>query len=124
MFDWIWVAIGGAAGSILRHGTTIAFQRLTQSNWPWGTFVVNILGSFFIGWLAYLVVGRGAISIQARLIIMVGFLGGFTTFSTFSLETLRLIQEGGWKSAAANAVLSVAGGLIAAWAGFSIASSI
>ena len=55
---------------------------------------------------------------------MVGFLGGFTTFSTFSLETLRLIQEGGWKSAAANAVLSVAGGLIAAWAGFSIASSI
>jgi CrcB protein len=124
MFDWLWVAIGGAAGSVLRYGTTIAFQRWTQSSWPWATFAVNILGSFLIGWLAYLVVGRGAISVQTRLIVMVGLLGGFTTFSTFSLDTLRLIQEGGWRAAAANAVLSVAGGLIAAWAGFQIASSL
>ncbi|HBK78535.1 MAG TPA: fluoride efflux transporter CrcB [Nitrospinae bacterium] len=124
MFDWLWVAIGGAAGSVLRYGTTIAVQRWTQSSWPWATFAVNILGSFLIGWLAYLVVGRGAISVQTRLIVMVGLLGGFTTFSTFSLDTLRLIQEGGWRAAAANAVLSVAGGLIAAWAGFNIASSL
>jgi len=123
MFDWLWVAIGGAAGSVLRYGTTIAVQRWTQSSWPWATFAVNILGSFLIGWLAYMVVGRGAISVQTRLIVMVGLLGGFTTFSTFSLDTLRLIQEGGWRAAAANAVLSVAGGLIAAWAGFNIASS-
>ncbi|MFP6868010.1 MAG: fluoride efflux transporter CrcB [Nitrospinota bacterium] len=124
MFDWLWVAIGGAAGSVLRYGTTIAVQRWTQSSWPWATFAVNILGSFLIGWLAYMVVGRGAISVQTRLIVMVGLLGGFTTFSTFSLDTLRLIQEGGWRAAAANAVLSVAGGLIAAWAGFNIASSL
>ena len=124
MFDWLWVAIGGAAGSVLRYGTTIAVQRWTQSSWPWATFAVNILGSFLIGWLAYMVVGRGAISVQTRLIVMVGLLGGFTTFSTFSLDTLRLIQEGGWKAAVANAVLSVAGGLIAAWAGFNIASSL
>ena len=124
MFDWLWVAIGGAAGSVLRYGTTIAVQRWTQSSWPWATFTVNILGSFLIGWLAYLVVGRGAISVQTRLIVMVGLLGWFTTFSTFSLDTLRLIQEGGWRAAAANAVLSVAGGLIAAWAGFNIASSL
>ena len=124
MFDWLWVAIGGAAGSVLRYGTTIAVQRWTQSSWPWATFAVNVLGSFLIGWLAYLVVGRGAISVQTRLIVMVGLLGGFTTFSTFSLDTLRLIQEGGWRAAAANAVLSVAGGLIAAWAGFNIASSL
>ena len=123
MFDWLWVTIGGAAGSVLRYGTTIAVQRWTQSSWPWATFAVNILGSFLIGWLAYMVVGRGAISVQTRLIVMVGLLGGFTTFSTFSLDTLRLIQEGGWRAAAANAVLSVAGGLIAAWAGFNIASS-
>ena len=104
MFDWLWVAIGGAAGSVLRYGTTIAVQRWTQSSWPWATFAVNILGSFLIGWLAYMVVGRGAISVQTRLIVMVGLLGGFTTFSTFSLDTLRLIQEGGWRAAAANEI--------------------
>ncbi len=102
----------------------MAFQRLTRTELPLATLAVNLLGSFLIGWLAYLIIGRGELSVQTRLIVVVGVLGGFTTFSTFSLETLRLIQEGEWFPAAANVVVSVAGGLLAAWAGFTIASSI
>jgi len=124
VFDWAWVAIGGALGSVLRYGTTMAFQRLTRNELSLATLAVNLLGSFLIGWLAYLIIGRGVISVQTRLIVVVGVLGGFTTFSTFSLETLRLVQEGGWFPAAANIVVSVGGGLLAAWAGFTIASSI
>ncbi len=124
MFDWAWVAIGGALGSVLRYGTTMAFQRLTRNELPLATLAVNLVGSFLIGWFAYLIIGRGVMSDQTRLIVVVGVLGGFTTFSTFSLETLRLVQEGGWFPAAANIVVSVGGGLLAAWAGFTIASSI
>ena len=123
MLDWLWVAIGGAAGSLMRYGTVIAIQRMTKSEFPLATLVVNIVGSFIIGWLAFQVNERDFMSIEVRLVVMVGILGGFTTFSTFSLETLRLIQGGGWLVAAANIMLSVAGGLLAAWAGFSIASA-
>ena len=123
MFDWAWVAIGGAVGSVMRYGTTIAVQRLTRSGFPFATLTTNVAGSFIIGWLAYLILERDFMSIQARLIVIVGILGGYTTFSTFSLETLRLIQEGNWHTAAANIVISVAAGLLAAWAGFTAASS-
>ena len=123
MLDWLWVAIGGAAGSMMRYGTVIAVQRMTKGEFPLATLAVNIVGSFIIGWLAFLVLERDFMSVEARLVVMVGVLGGFTTFSTFSLETLRLLQGGGWSAAAANIALSVAGSLLAAWAGFSIASA-
>lgn len=123
-FDWVWVAIGGAVGSVLRYGTGGVIQRWNGSDWPMGTLTVNILGSFVIGFLAQLILARGIMSPQARLFVMVGLLGGFTTFSTFSLETLRLVQQGGWFPAAVNVIFSVTGGLIAAWAGFSISSSL
>ncbi len=124
LFDWVWVALGGAAGSVLRYGVGGAVQRWSGSGWPLGTLAVNIAGSFIIGWLAQLILARGIMPPQARLFVMAGLLGGFTTFSTFSLETLRLIQQGGWAPAAANIALSVVGGLIAAWAGFAISSSL
>ena len=124
LFDWVWVALGGAVGSVLRYGAGGAVQRWNGSDWPLGTLAVNIAGSFIIGWLAQLILTRGIMPPQARLFVMVGILGGFTTFSTFSLETLRLIQQGGWAPAAANVALSVVGGLIAAWAGFAISSSL
>lgn len=123
-FDWVWVAVGGALGSVLRYGAGGVIQRWNGSDWPMGTLTVNILGSFVIGFLAQMILARGIMSPQARLFVMVGLLGGFTTFSTFSLETLRLVQQGGWLPAAANVLFSVTGGLIAAWAGFSISSSL
>lgn len=123
MLDWLWVAIGGAVGSLMRYGTIVAVQRMTKSEFPLATLAVNIVGSFIIGWLAYQMLERDFMSVEARLVVVVGVLGGFTTFSTFSLETLRLIQGGGWPAAAANVTLSVAGGLLAAWAGFTIASA-
>lgn len=124
MIDWLWVAIGGALGSVLRYGAGGAVQRWNGSDWPLGTLAVNIVGSFIIGWLAHLILERGIMAPQARLFVMVGVLGGFTTFSTFSFETLRLLQQGGWAPAAANIVFSVAGGLIAAWSGFALSSSL
>ena len=124
LFDWVWVALGGALGSVLRYGAGGAVQRWNGSDWPIGTLAVNLAGSFIIGWLAQLILARGIMTPQARLFVMVGVLGGFTTFSTFSLETLRLIQQGGWGPAVTNIVLSVAGGLFAAWAGFAFSSSL
>ena len=122
MLDWIWVAAGGALGSVLRYQVGGAVQRWNGSDWPLGTLSVNLVGSLVIGGLAHLVLGRGLLSAEARLFTMVGILGGFTTFSAFSMETLRLLQQGAWEYALANMALSVAGGLAAAWAGFALAS--
>lgn len=120
--DPIWVAAGGALGSALRYGMAGAVQRWNGTDWPLGTFSVNLVGSFVIGALTALVLSRGILSPQARLFVLVGTLGGFTTFSTFSLETLRLLQQGLWWSALTNVALSVGGGLFAAWAGFATAT--
>jgi CrcB protein len=121
LFDWIWVALGGALGSVLRYQVAGTVQRWNGSDWPLGTLAVNLLGSLVIGGLAHMVLARGLLSAEARLFMMVGILGGFTTFSTFSMETLRLLQQGAWEHALANMALSVAGGLAAAWAGFVLA---
>lgn len=120
MLGWLWVAAGGAVGSLLRYQVAGAVQRWNGSDWPLGTLAVNLAGSLVIGGITHLVLARGMFSAEARLFVMVGLLGGFTTFSTFSIETLRLLQQGAWEYALANAALSVAGGLAAAWAGFAL----
>ena len=116
--NWLWVAGGGALGSALRYGLALGVQRRLGAGWPFGTLAVNLLGSFLIGWAFHLLVSREILAEGPRLFIVAGLLGGFTTFSAFSLETLRLLQEGAWPLAA----LSTAGGLLAAWAGFQLAS--
>lgn len=124
MPQWLWVALGGALGSVLRYQVAGAVQRWNGSDWPLGTLAVNLLGSLLIGGLAHLVLSRGLLSAEARLFMMVGILGGFTTFSAFSLETLRLLQQGAWEYALANMALSLTGGLAAAWAGFALTALI
>ncbi len=120
--NWLWVAGGGALGSALRYGLALGVQRRLGTGWPFGTLAVNLLGSFLIGWIFHLLVSREILAEGPRLFIVAGLLGGFTTFSAFSLETLRLLQEGSWPLAALYVALSTAGGLLAAWAGFQLAA--
>ena len=117
---YLWVAIGGALGSMARYGCSGWVTRVVGGIFPYGTMVVNVSGAVVIGFFAAfgLPDGRILLPVPARLFVMTGICGGYTTFSTFSLETLFLLREGQWPRAVANAVLSVALCLLAAWAGF------
>ena len=92
--NWIAVAIGGALGAMARYGvSTLVFDASSQ-RFPYATLSVNVLGSFLIGILFVLIVEKGLLPPEMRSILMVGFLGAFTTFSTFSLDALGLWQNG------------------------------
>lgn len=93
------VAIGGAAGALGRYGVSTAVQRLTGGELPWGTFAVNVSGSFLLGFLLVWLPTR-ARSEELAALLTIGFLGSFTTFSTFSYETVELARSGAvWKAA-------------------------
>ncbi len=102
------VAVGGAIGSVGRFWLAGAIARLTGTGFPWGTVLINILGSCLIGWLAgALVTGRSTGADSLRAFAMAGVCGGFTTFSSFSLQTLELLTDGHPWQAAANVCVSV-----------------
>ena len=120
---YLWIAIGGALGSVARYGCTGVVMRLTGGLFPYGTLVVNVTGAIVIGFFAAMSLPEGRIFLPApaRLFVMTGVCGGYTTFSTFSLETLNLIRDGEWISAFANIMLSVMLSLLAVWLGYSAA---
>ena len=111
------VAIGGSLGSVMRYLVGIGSARVFGSDFPWGTLIINVTGSFLIGIFAAMFLTRWNLPQAARLFLTVGICGGYTTFSTFSLDAWYLIERGQtWASAAymiASVVLSV-GALIAA----------
>ena len=111
------IAFGGALGALARHGVSTAFAAAFGSRFPLGTLFVNVSGSFAMGWLFALFAERMHVPPEMRLLLMTGLLGAFTTFSTFSVETLALLQAGRWLVGAANVLLSVAFCLGAAWLG-------
>ncbi len=96
------VAIGGAAGAVTRWLIASTVQRLAGGSFPWGTLVVNAAGSFALGFLFVWLLERSSSGELVRMAITVGFLGAFTTFSTYSLESIRLLQSGAFGLAAAN----------------------
>ncbi len=100
---------GGALGSLLRYVITQASITAWGSAFPWGTILINILGSFVIGFFGELTLPNAALpaSTEVRLFVMVGICGGFTTFSSFSLQTVALLREGDWIGALTNVALSV-----------------
>jgi CrcB protein len=120
MFNFLLVALGGAVGASARYGVSLALP-MREGGWPWATFSVNVSGSLLIGALAGWLASRGDASDPWRLLLGVGVLGGFTTFSAYSLETLRLIERGDWPGAITYALGSVLAGLAAVAIGLAIA---
>ena len=112
------VGVGGFLGAILRYAASGAVQRLAESSdFPYGTLAVNVVGCLAIGVLAGAVESRQILGPEARLFLMIGLLGSFTTFSTFGYETLSLFRDGALLRASANVILQVGLGLAAAWTG-------
>jgi len=111
------VAAGGAIGASLRWLLAGAIQRATGSAFPWGTFAVNALGSFLLGFLFVYLIERSTAGELMRLMLTVGLLGAFTTFSTYSLESIRLLEQGAYGFAAANVLGQVVVCLLLTWIG-------
>jgi fluoride exporter len=126
MESYIWIAIGGALGSVARYWCSGIAARLIGETFPWGTLIVNVAGSFVIGFFATLTGpdGRMFVGSTARQFVMIGLCGGFTTFSSFSIQTLELVHDGEWLQAGVNIAASVILCLLAVWLGHILATSI
>lgn len=120
MYQTIAIAAGGAAGAVLRYWVSNGVYHLLGRSFPWGTLTVNVLGSLAIGFLYVLLLERTAAAPEWRAFLMVGLLGAFTTFSTFSMETLTLMEEGAWARAVANVLASVLACIAAAAVGVAV----
>lgn len=114
---YAWIALAGAAGAVARYAVGDLVMRGRDTVFPLGTLVANLSGSFLLGFAFALLTDRFLVSPALRTAVTVGFLGAYTTFSTFSLETLRLLEDGAYGLGLANVGLSVLGGLVAAWLG-------
>jgi fluoride exporter len=120
MSFYLWLALGGAIGTLARFGLSGLVAQYWGETFPWGTLVINVGGSFLIGFFATLTNadGRYTLNATARHFVMTGVFGGFTTFSSFSLQTLNLAREGEWFRAGANSVASLVLCLLAVWLGY------
>jgi fluoride exporter len=123
---YFWIAIGSAIGGVARYWCSGVAANLIGETFPWGTLIVNVVGSFIIGFFATITGpdGRLFVGTTARQFVMVGFCGGYTTFSSFSLQTLNLMNDGEWFRAGANIGLSVFCCMLAVWAGHVLAASL
>jgi CrcB protein len=115
------IALGGSIGAVARYGLAGLVQRFTTPYFPFGTFAVNILGCFVFGIIAGLAEHRFVIGPQARAFLLIGVLGGFTTFSSFSFETFQLLRDAEIVRASLNAVGQLVAGLFVMWIGFVLA---
>lgn len=117
MSRYVMIALGGAAGALARYQVAAMIQSRLPLGFPWGTFVVNVTGCFAMGLAMVLLTDRLVSNPSWRYLIPIGFIGAYTTFSTFEFETFRAVTEGGWLIGAANVVGSVAAGYAALWIG-------
>jgi fluoride exporter len=126
MVAYVLIALGGALGTTARYWLSGVVARSFGETFPWGTILVNVSGSFVIGFFAALTGpdGRWFVGSNARQFVMIGICGGYTTFSSFSLQTFNLANDGEWFRAAGNIGLSVALCLIAVWVGVALAGTI
>ena len=113
----ILIALGGAVGALARYGLSFVVHSVLGRGFPYGTLSVNVVGSIGMGLIYALAVERGALTPDLRTGLMVGLLGAFTTFSTFSMETLGLLETGEPLKAAINVLLSVLLCIVGCWAG-------
>ena len=124
MLQILAIAGGGALGSLARFWVSTGIYQLFGRSFPWGTLVVNVSGSFVMGFLFVLFLERLAAAPEWRAAVLVGFLGAFTTFSTFSIETLSLMEEGLLLKALLNVAASVLVCLLACWIGVILGRSL
>lgn len=124
MMNVLLVAVGGAIGSVCRYLTGLWMTRIFGPAFPWGTLTVNLVGSFAIGFLTELVARKLNASMEMRLLIVVGFLGGFTTFSSFSLDTMALLEREATLAAISYVFLSVILSLLAAFGGLALGRAV
>ena len=123
---YLWVATGGALGSVGRYWLSGVVAARVGETFPWGTLTVNITGSFVIGLLAAMTGpdGRALASPGFRQFFLVGVCGGYTTFSSFSLQTLNLLRDGEWLYAGGNVLLSVILCMIGVWLGYLLGAAL
>lgn len=126
LWSYLWVALGSALGGMARFAASGLIAERIGEVFPWGTLAVNVTGSFVIGFFATLTGpdGRLLVGVGARQFVMVGLCGGYTTFSSFSLQTLNLARDGDWLRVAGNVTLSVVLCLVAVWLGHIAAAAI
>ena len=128
MIAYLWVAIGGALGSVGRFWLSGLVASRFGETFPWGTLVINVTGSFVIGVIGAIAVPEGRMDSQSRAFatqfLMIGICGGYTTFSSFSWQTLRLLQDREWLYAGGNILLSVILCMIAVWLGYALGSAL
>ena len=116
-----WLSLAGALGTLARYGLAGFVQRIDGSSFPWGTVDVNLIGCFIAGWLYVMFENRWTVSGETRTIVLVGFMGAFTTFSAMILETGVLLRSTDWMYAAGNIALQNVVGFISLWAGMVLA---
>jgi len=121
---YLYIILGAAGGAPLRYWLQMRVQETSSTLFPVGTIVVNITGCLVMGLLAALAEEHDLLNRDARLLLMVGFLGSYTTFSSFGLDTFHLLRDGEVGQALANMFISNAAGLIAVWVGFLIIRAI
>tara|TARA_B100001250_G_scaffold413949_1_gene449917 strand:- start:4901 stop:5287 length:387 start_codon:yes stop_codon:yes gene_type:complete len=123
LISYLWIGLGSALGGMARHWCSIFVEKLTISSMPWGTILVNILGCFVIGCLSYLVsLDQKPPPVDLNSFLLIGFCGGFTTFSAFSMQSFDLIKNGEWLNMFGNVAISVIICLIAVFLGYFLTS--
>ncbi len=110
----LWITVAGVVGVLCRYG---ADQLIPSRDFPWATFAVNASGCFFAGWIWILSAERAVLSPELRTVLLVGFAGGFTTFSAYALQSVQLFEQGRWGLMVSYWLGSPAIGLLGAWAG-------
>jgi CrcB protein len=125
MIGVLWMGVGGFLGTIARYLVSSAIAGVVGETFPWGTVIVNISGCFVIGVIAIATGpdGRVVVAPDFRQFLMIGICGGYTTFSSFSLQTLTLLRSGDFAAAIGNVVVSVVACMLAVWAGAVIAQA-
>jgi CrcB protein len=125
---YLWVALGGALGSVSRYWLSGVVAARFGESFPWGTLVINVTGSFLIGVIGAVASPEGRMDSQSRAFatqfLMIGICGGYTTFSSFSWQTLQRLQDRDWLYAGGNIVLSVVLCLVAVWLGWLLGATV